>query len=364
VRLLLANPYFLPFEGGIEARMDGLARGLAARGHEVGVLTSRLPGTAEEERRDGYRVLRVPAWVWRSFPYNPPPVLARGIGAALEAWDPDVADFQYRWARGWTRAMGAWARRHPTVFTWHNPWGEGVGLVGLASGANDARFAPALRHVRRVVCISEAVQRDLARRLPHAALTTIHAGFHPPPPLPRTDGDFALFTGRLVATKGLDVLLEAMARAPEVRVVVVGKGPLLGALQAQARRLGLQGRVRFAGFVPEEEKQRLMAACRFVVHPARWEGLGHALAEAMLHGKGVVASDVGGIPEVVGAGGVLVPPGDAPALAGAMRDLWADAALRAALGQKAEAHARTFTWERCVARTEQVYRDALGEAVG
>lgn len=359
MRLLLANPYFLPHQGGIEGRIAGLARGLAAR-HEVAVLTARLPGTLAEEVVDGYTVLRCPAWQWRGFPYNPPPLWTRGVSDALEAWQPEVADFHYRWAPEWTRAMASWAREHATVFTWHNPYGEGTGLVGALSRWNDARFLPRLRDVRHVVCISEHVARDLAQRgLPGAKLVPIHAGFEAPALRGAPEDHHAVFVGRLVATKGLDTLLEALAVAPEVRVVVVGKGPERRSLERQARRLGVDARVRFAGFVPDAEKARLVAGARFVVHPARWEGLGHALAEAMLLGKPVVATRVGGISEVVGPGGVLVGPERPRELAGAMQALWGDASLRKVLGAKARAHAAGFTWERCVAATEKVYREAL-----
>ncbi|HEV8359571.1 MAG TPA: glycosyltransferase family 4 protein [Candidatus Thermoplasmatota archaeon] len=359
MRVLLANPYFWPHEGGIEGRLQGLARGLARR-HEVGVLTARLPGTALEETRDGYTILRCPARVWRGFPSNPPPLWTRGILARARAWKPDLLDYQYRWAPEWNRAMAAWAREGPLVLTWHNAFGEGEGLVGRLSAWNDRRFVALMGSARGVVCISRAVEQDLARRgVAPGKLRTVHAGFDAPPPLALPEGDHAVFAGRLVATKGLDVLLAALPAAPEVRVVLVGKGPERARLERLAARLGVQDRVRFAGFVREEEKRRLVAGARFVVHPARWESLGHALAEAMLQGKPVIASDVGGIPEVVGPGGVLVPTGDAAALAAAMRDLWADAGLRAALGWKAQAHAATFTWDRCVAATERVYREAV-----
>lgn len=361
MRLLLANPYFHPHLGGIEARMRGLARELARR-HEVAVLTARLPGTAEEERLDGFTVLRCPAVVWRSFPYNPPPVWTRGILAELESWNPEVADFQYRWAPKWTRAMEAWARKHATVFTWHNPYGEGQGFVRSLSEWNDARFLRSLEQVRRVVCISESVRRDLAARgIGGSKLCTIYPGFGAPPEIGHEEErDHAVFIGRLVGTKGLDVLLEALALAPKVRVTLIGKGPERGNLEARARRLGVEERVRFAGFISEEEKARLTASARFVVHPSRWEGFGHALTEAMLLGKPVLATDVGGVAEAVGPGGILVPANDPPALARAMAALWQDKPLREALGAKALQHARTFTWERCARQTEEVYSEALG----
>jgi len=360
VRVLLANPYFLPFHGGIEGRMLGLAQQLARRGHEVGVVTAQLPGTAREERMHGFTVLRCPAWVWQGFPYNPPPLLTRGIGEVLQAWQPDVVDFQYRWAPEWTLAMRDWAKEHALVVTWHNAYGEGEGAAGWLSQANDAAFLRFLPSARRVVCISDAVRRDLAARgVAEERLVTIHAGFDPPPPFVAEQGEHAVFVGRLVATKGLDVLLAALARAPGMTVVLVGKGPERAALERQARALGVADRVRFAGWVPEEEKLRLVASARFVVHPARWESLGHAVAEAMLLGKPIVATDVGGLPEMVGPGGLLVPPGDPAALAEAMERLHADPLLRADMGKRAQAHALGFTWARCATLTEAAYRDAL-----
>lgn len=359
VRVLLANPYFLPHLGGIEARLHGLAKGLAAR-HEVAVLTSQLPGTAPEERRDGFTVLRCPARVWRTFPYNPPPSWTSGIGDALAGFDADVVDLQYRWAPEWTRALAAWAKRAPLVVTWHNAFGEGLGLVRALSRANDRRFLRHMGEARQFLCISDAVRRDLAREgVPAARMSVAYPGFDAPPPLRMPEGDHAVFVGRLVATKGLDVLLDALPAAPDVKVVLVGMGPQAKALQARARRRGVADRVRFTGFVPEEEKQALMASARFVVHPARWESLGHALAEAMLHGKPVLASDVGGVPELVGPGGILVPAGDPRALAEGMQRLWGDAPLREALGSKAREHVARFTWERCVADTERAYQQAL-----
>jgi glycosyltransferase involved in cell wall biosynthesis len=360
VRVLLANPHFPPYRGGIEGRLEGLARGMAARGHDVAVLTARLPGTCAREERDGYEVLRCPAWLWTRFPTNPPPSWTRGVRAAAEAWAPDVLDLHYRWAPDWTRACRALAERTPLVVTWHNGFGEGQGLVGVLSRANDARFARALLpRARRVVCISDFVRRGLAARgVPPERLAVVPPGFDVPAlPAERRDGP-AVFVGRLVATKGLDVLLHALARAPGVRVDVAGGGPQRARLQRLAARLGVTDRARFAGFVPEAEKRALLARAPFLVHPAREEALGHALAEAMLLGCPVVGTEVGGVPEVVGPGGVLARAGDPAALADAMLLLWRDRGLAEALGSKARQHAERFTWDRCVEGTLRVYERA------
>lgn len=120
--------------------------------------------------------------------------------------------------------------------------------------------------------------------------------------------------GALVEHKGHRVLIDALRGVPDAHLTIAGDGPLRGRLEAQAAGLG--SRVRFLGQrgdVPEW----LGAADRFV-HPSLEEGLGQAVIEAMLAGVPVVASRAGGVPEVVGEDGVLVPPGDVAALTAAL----------------------------------------------
>jgi glycosyltransferase involved in cell wall biosynthesis len=364
VRILLANPYFLPFHGGIEARIDGLAKGLAQRGHDVAVLTAQLPGTLPHEERDGFEVVRCPAVTLPNV-YNPPPLVTRHVEREAKAWGADVIDLHYRWAPEWSHALRSVGQRTPLVVTWHNAWGEGQGLVGWLSQQNDVRFAAnVLPLARRVICISQFVQRDLERRgVPAGKLVHVPPGFDvPPEPEDRERDGEAVFVGRLVATKGLPTLLEAVQHAPEARVAVCGQGPERAALEQRARRLGVQGRVRFAGYVSHAEKEQLLRRAPFLAHPAWEEALGHAVAEAMLLGCPVVGTQVGGLPEVVGEGGVLVPPRDARALAEAMLRMLRDPGLARALGAKARQHAAQFTWPRCVERTERVYQEAVGSA--
>ncbi|HVL87704.1 MAG TPA: glycosyltransferase family 4 protein, partial [Candidatus Thermoplasmatota archaeon] len=163
MRILLANPYFLPYRGGIERRLDGQARELARQGHEVAVLCARLPGTSARQRDDGYEILRCPSFVWSSFPYNPAPLLSRRVLETAASFSPDVVDFHYRWAPDWTRAMRRASARVPLVVTWHNVFGEGSGVLGRVSRANDRRYLRFARsHARAIACVSEHVRRELA----------------------------------------------------------------------------------------------------------------------------------------------------------------------------------------------------------
>jgi len=173
--------------------------------------------------------------------------------------------------------------------------------------------------------------------------------------------------GRLEHQKGQDVLLEALAevrrRGLEFVAALAGEGSLRGALEERARSLGLEANVRFLGQV--EDLGPLLAAADAVVLPSRWEGMPLVLLEALARARPVVASAVGGVPEVVtdGEHARLVPPEDPRALAEALEDFHRhpDPALR--LGRRAEARVReSYTWPRVVEAFESVYDEVLGLA--
>lgn len=161
------------------------------------------------------------------------------------------------------------------------------------------------------------------------------------------DGDLALLTlGRLSPEKGQRVLLEALALVPasaaaRVRLLVVGDGAERAALETLAQTTSTDGRVRFLGW--RTDPHRCLGAADLFVLPSLREGLPLALLEAMAVGLPIVATAVGGVPEALdhGEAGLLVPPGDATALAVALRTLGTDAAQRRRMGQAAESRART-----------------------
>jgi glycosyltransferase involved in cell wall biosynthesis len=172
-----------------------------------------------------------------------------------------------------------------------------------------------------------------------------------------------LFVGRLVPYKGVDVLLRAIATL-DARLVVVGDGPMRVALEAQSAVVGA-GRVAFAGSVPDRELSALYHACDVFVLPSvtRAEAFGMVQVEAMACGKPVVSTALpSGVPWVNqhAVTGFVVPPGDAGALAGAIRALLADDSLRARLGTAGRARvASEFTATRMAERTVALYRDVL-----
>jgi len=356
VRIVHVNPFFHPYRGGIEWRIYHIGRRLARR-HEVHVVTSQLPGTLPEERIDGLQVHRVPSHYWQV--YNPPMVWSEGLERQLAALSPDVIEFHYRWARSYLRALRAFAGRVPVVFMYHNTFGEGVGLLRLPSWLNDLWVLRWVRRCDRIVCVSEHVRTQLLRHgVAPERSRTIPSGIEPSPAPATSEEPYALFLGRLVAPKGLEVLLRA-ARLTSLPIRIAGSGPMQARLERMVRRWELSRRVEVLGRVSEEEKRQLLDRCELFVLPSHQEAFGLVLLEAMDRGKPPVASQVGGIPEIVGEAGRLVPAGNPEALARALTELHRDPALRQRLGAAAFARAKQFDWDGLAERTEAVYAELM-----
>ena len=170
--------------------------------------------------------------------------------------------------------------------------------------------------------------------------------------------------GRLIPIKGHVVLMRALARArerrPGITLDVAGRGPLAPALKVYARELGLEDAIRFLGFVSPVEEA--LEGGAIVVVPSLGEGFGMVALEAMERARPVIASSVGGLPEIVADGetGLVVPPADVDALAAAIVALAADLPRAAQLGAAGRVRAlEQFTPERCVERIEELYVRAL-----
>jgi len=188
------------------------------------------------------------------------------------------------------------------------------------------------------------------------------------------DDDRVIVTvGRLVDKKGFDVLLAALpallAREPKTRLVLGGGGPLAEPLAAQARELGIAGRVIFAGALSHPQVLELVALGELFAMPSvrdargNIDGLPVVVLEAMAAAKPVVASDLAGIPMAVSDGetGRLVPERDPAALAAALADLLADRELAARMGAAGRARVeRDLTWPAIARVHDRLRRDALG----
>jgi glycosyltransferase involved in cell wall biosynthesis len=176
------------------------------------------------------------------------------------------------------------------------------------------------------------------------------------------------FFGRLVPEKGLNGLLDALARVPEQRLLVVGSGPERDALEAQARALGLADRVRFLGSVKSEDVAAYLKAIDVLCLPSltrgNWkEQFGRVLIEAMAAEAVVVGSSSGEIPRVIADAGLVFPEGDAGALADRLLRLAGSAELRQDLRIKGAARVRMhYTNDVVAARWGELWaRAGAGE---
>lgn len=193
------------------------------------------------------------------------------------------------------------------------------------------------------------------------------AEFHPGDAVAREESGSVTvgFIGRLVPEKGVEVLLDAAARSPRLRVRIAGSGPLAAGLPERARELGIAARVDIVGSLPPTDVPEFYRSLDVLAVPslptARWtEQFGRVAVEAMACGVPVVASDAGALPDVVGDAGIIVPRGDARALSGA---------LLAAGGPRAEelrlagfARASECAWEAVARNYVELYRAALHTA--
>jgi len=175
-----------------------------------------------------------------------------------------------------------------------------------------------------------------------------------------SDGKAVLTAARLVPWKGLDILLDALAlvkqEIPDVRLKIAGEGPERNNLEKQVAEIGLKKNVEFLGGVPHAEVYRLMACADAYALPSFYDPAPHAPLEALSVGTPVIASRVGGVPEVVNKeNGVLVKPGEPEELASGLLKVLKHPNLRAKMGAAGIKTAKKYEWSTIVDKIEGVY---------
>jgi glycosyltransferase involved in cell wall biosynthesis len=334
--------------GGSERHLLTLLPALAERGLDVSFLGLDDPG---REPEPFYEALAVPFERVRA-PRDVDPLLLRRVRRFVRKADLVHTHLVHADVYG---ALGA--RR--LVSTKHNDDPFRAGLFRYVERA-------LARRASRIVAITHALARFQVERvgLPAHKVEVIHYGLDELPaawganPLSGVadDAQVLLAVCRLEPQKGVDVAIRALApireRHPRAELVVLGEGPQRAELEQLAAALGVP--VHLPGRVPDVAAW--LRRADLLVHPARWEGFGLALLEAMLASLPVVATNVSSIPEIVADGetGLLVPPDDPSALAAAVGRALEDPGAYGAAGQ---ARARAgFSVARMAERTLEVYR--------
>jgi glycosyltransferase involved in cell wall biosynthesis len=375
VKVVIVSGIWPPDVGGPASHAPEVAAELLERGHDVDVVTNAVVPPAAEP----YPV----HWVPRRVPRG----LRHVRAALLIARRARRADVVYSTGMVGRTALGTLLARRPVVQKLtSDPTYERSIRYGLYGGALDTfqgagglrlralRSARnlALRRARRIVIPSESL-RDLAVRwgIDAERIEVLPNPVEAPAALDERealrrrhglDGPTLVFAGRLSVQKAVDVALEALTRVQDVELVLAGDGPDAEKLRARSRELGLDGRTRFLGPQSRETVFELLRAADAVVLSSKWENFPHVLVEALAVGTPVIATDTGGVGEIVrdGENGVLVPPGDADALAAAIRRYLDDEYLRARLRDAAPASVERFSRAPIYDRLERILLDAAG----
>jgi len=390
MRILTVTHNYPRFSGDpAGAFVARIAQGAAARGHEVEVVAPHAPGTARDERAAGLRI--------RRFRYGPDlfervaytgnlhgrtllsPLAAlafpgfliayrHAVRSAIRRFSPAVVHAHWWMPGGWFASRGG----APCLITCH---GSDVRL--LERGGLVRRIAgQTFRGATRVTTVSKFLADDIQRMLPglqeRVQVTPMPvdvSGFLEGSRMAKLDPPRMLYAGNLVPSKGVDVLLRAVAelarRGVACELKILGEGAARPDLESLAREIGVASRTVWSPFVPQARMPSEYGASTVTVLPTRGhaEGLGLTLVEALLAGSAVVGTAAGGIPEVVihEQTGLIARDGDPADLATQLQRLLTDVPLRERLTREGKEHVlRTYAPEAAIDRFLEIY-DAVAD---
>ena len=339
-----------PKAGGAEIHVAETFGRLAAQGWEVTLASASFSGAAASDEVDGMRIWRL----GRLPAYYP-----RALWTCARETRRGRFDVVVECLNKLPFCSPAYSAA-PVLALCHHLFGETafrqVAWPIAATVWSVERLLPRVYRRTPFVTISESSRNDLvARGIAAEQVRVIHCGIHPPslepPPLAQRRPRVA-YLGRLEPYKQVDVLLRAMARLgdrfPDAEILLIGEGSDRPRLERVAEREGVAARTRFAGFVSDGERDRLLAEARVCVCPSAKEGWGLTVIEANALGTPVVATDAPGLRDSVrdGQTGFLVPDRDTEAFADRIAALLADDALFRRMSAYALAWSRHFDWDR------------------
>lgn len=383
MRILLASDFFPPTSGGLESHVKRLAEALIRRGHEVAVVTC----TPQPEFMSGGAMIVSASTVLSRTPqlfqdgerpFPPPfpdPSFRRAVRRLADKWQPDVIH-----AHGWCAFSCYWSGGPPLVVTLHDHGlrcpkksllrgtdecakGCGARCVTCSGDQPIVKRLPLaavmrqsvrglVAHTRCFIAVSRSVERRVAElgvkpstvRVVPNFLDIDNVSLGVP-----TDPSTVLFVGPDGLHKGRPVLLAAFCRLPpgSSRLVLVGSNS----------RVNIDG-VSNLGYLPSGELREQYQKAGMVVVPSVWpDPCPTVILEAMAHGRPVIASRIGGIPDLVedGRSGLLIPPNDSAALADSLWRILRDHNLRQKLGAEARARVGQFGTAAVIPHIEEVY---------
>ena len=379
-RICLVTHYFPPHKGGIEQVSYEQSKRLTKSGYQIDVLTSKFKGR-NTNPLEGINIYHYPSLNIAKRFGVPYPIISFN---AYKTFTQLIKNCDLVHAHGhvymssYMAGMVAKKLKKPFIVTQHNTFIDYQSFLNIIEQLNDLIIGKAvLKRANKVITVSKETKKYVLRLGADKTKTSvIYNGvdtdfFHPVNKeesrkklgLPK-NRKIILSVRRLVYKNGLDTLLESVPLVaqnhPDVLFVVAGKGPSRKLIEDRIKELGIDSNVKLTGFVPDNLLPVYYdAADYFVLPSASGEGLPLVLLEAMACGLPVIATAVGGTPEILKhmKNGVLVPPRNPEAMAEALSKLLLEG-LGSALGAEARRIVEDrFTWEENVRQLQEIYSE-------
>jgi len=370
--------------GGIARHCYGLAKALAQYGHEVHVITLDFPGTPSYEEMDGLRVYRTavelghPSFITWVLLFN-------HFMEKKAANVSHLVKFDLVHIHDWLTAQVGISLKHhlrkPMVLTVHSTEHGRSGLNNPDSYTIDGIEWWATYEASRVIVTSEFMKREVCGhfRLPQGKVEVIPNAIEVTKFSISVDREsvrlrygvrhnekLVLSVGRLVPQKGIEYFIQAIplivGKHPDTKFIIVGDGWMRNHLEELSRSTGCRQRIRFTGFIPDSELRELMMSSDVLVVPSVYEPFGIVALEGMAAGVPVVASQVGGLAEIIehDRTGVFVYPRSPESIAWGVDYVLSNPDHSKWLARNAwENVRRVYSWEAAAKRTIKIYEEVV-----
>lgn len=374
-----------PAAGGAEKHLHRIFGKIVEMGHTVVLFTTSFPGAKEREVVDGIQVIRKGGDLMFQL------TVALNLKKLDREFNFDVVVEDLNKLP----VFAHWFVRKPLLVQMHHLWRKSIFAEAIFPIAFMVwffeRIIPFFYRTQNFVVVSPSTKKELAEiGVDESRISVIYNGSEMPPVAAQFRGDscesnenepvqdnalknarapYFIWLSRVHRYKGIWTALEAFEKFskshPEVKLYVVGGGPLLKKLPAWIKSHGLDGKVELTGFVPAARKYELLSSSLALLQTSYKEGWGLTVMEAAQLCKTTIASDVPGLCDSVrdGETGILFPSGDAAACASAMDKIYSDAELRASLGKNAKRYAESFSWENSARETLELLERTIERSV-
>ena len=374
-----------PAAGGAEKHLHRIFGKIVEMGHTVVLFTTTFPGAKEREVVDGIQVIRKGGDLMFQL------TVALNLKKLDREFNFDVVVEDLNKLP----VFAHWFVRKPLLVQMHHLWRKSIFAEAIFPIAFMVwffeRIIPFFYRTQNFVVVSPSTKKELAEiGVDESRISVIYNGSEMPPVAAQFRGDscesnenvpvqdnalknarapYFIWLSRVHRYKGIWTALEAFGKFstkhPEVKLYVVGDGPLLKKLPTWIQSHGLDGKVELTGFVPAARKYELLSSSLALLQTSYKEGWGLTVMEAAQLCKTTIASDVPGLCDSVrdGETGILFPSGDAAACASAMEKIYSDAELRANLGKNAKRYALTFSWEKSARETLELLERTIERSV-